>query len=52
VKVGSQTTTFPDSEEERRGMFPKAKASGMELATLGGRIQSRRAEVAEAIEQA
>ena len=39
-------------EEERRGMFAKAKASGMELATLGGRIQTRRAEVAEAIQDA
>ena len=39
-------------EEERRGMFAKAKASGMELATLGGRIQSRRAEVATAVHEA
>jgi hypothetical protein len=39
-------------EEERRGMFAKAKSSGMELATLGGRIQARRAEVAEAIQEA
>jgi hypothetical protein len=39
-------------EEERRGMFPKAKASGMELATLGGRIQSRRAEVATTVHEA
>ncbi|MDF2463148.1 MAG: hypothetical protein K0Q43_1383 [Ramlibacter sp.] len=39
-------------EEERRGMFAKAKASGMELATLGGRIQTRRAEVADAIQEA
>lgn len=38
-------------EEERRGMFAKAKASGMELATLGGRIQTRRAEVAAAVTQ-
>jgi hemerythrin superfamily protein len=37
-------------EEERKGMFVKAKASGMELATLGGRIQTRRAEVAEEIQ--
>lgn len=33
-------------EEERRDIFTKAKSCGMELATLGGRIQSRRAEVA------
>jgi hemerythrin superfamily protein len=39
-------------EEERRGMFAKAKASGMELATLGGRIQTRRAEIADAIQEA
>jgi hemerythrin superfamily protein len=44
--------TLHHVEEERRGMFAKAKASGMELATLGGRIQTRRAEVAESIEQA
>ena len=39
-------------EEERRGMFAKAKASGMELATLGGRIQTRRAEVATTVHEA
>lgn len=39
-------------EEERRGMFAKAKASGMELATLGGRIQTRRAEVAATVQEA
>ena len=39
-------------EEERRGMFAKARASGMELATLAGRIQTRRAEVADAIQAA
>ena len=39
-------------EEERRGMFAKAKACSMELATLGGRIQTRRAEVADAIQEA
>ncbi|HUR88613.1 MAG TPA: hemerythrin domain-containing protein [Ramlibacter sp.] len=38
-------------EEERRGMFAKARASGMELATLGGRIQTRRAEVAAAVHE-
>jgi hemerythrin superfamily protein len=35
-------------EEERREIFAKAKASGMELATVGRRIESRRAEVATA----
>jgi hemerythrin superfamily protein len=44
--------TLHHVEEERRGMFAKAKASGMELATLGGRIQTRRAEVADAIQEA
>jgi hypothetical protein len=44
--------TLHHVEEERRGMFPKAKASGMELATLGGRIQTRRAEVAQTIQEA
>lgn len=39
-------------QEERQGMFAKARSSGMELATLGGRIQTRRAEVAEAIQEA
>jgi hypothetical protein len=39
-------------EEERRMMFPKARACGMELATLGGRIQARRDEVAEAVQEA
>jgi hypothetical protein len=39
-------------EEERRGMFAKAKSCGMELATLGGRIQTRRAEVAAAVQEA
>ena len=39
-------------DDERKGMFPKAKACGMELATLGGRIQSRRAEVAAAVQEA
>jgi hemerythrin superfamily protein len=38
--------------EERRDMFAKAKSSGMELATLGGRIQTRRAEVAAAVQEA
>lgn len=44
--------TLHHVEEERTGMFAKARASGMELATLGGRIQTRRAEVAEAIQEA
>ena len=39
-------------EEERREMFAKARASGMELATVGGRIQVRRAEVATAVQEA
>ena len=39
-------------EEERRGMFAKARACGMELATLGGRIQTRRAEVMDVIQAA
>jgi iron-sulfur cluster repair protein YtfE (RIC family) len=39
-------------DEERRVMFAKAKASGMELATLGGRIEARRAEVATAVHEA
>lgn len=44
--------TLHHVEEERRGMFAKAKASGMELATLGGRMQTRRAEVAAAVQEA
>ncbi|TWO72381.1 hemerythrin domain-containing protein [Caenimonas sedimenti] len=44
--------TLHHIEEERRGMFAKARASGMELATLGGRIQTRRAEVAETVQNA
>lgn len=39
-------------EVERRDIFTKAKACGMELATLGGRIQSRRAEVATNVQEA
>jgi iron-sulfur cluster repair protein YtfE (RIC family) len=39
-------------EEERRDIFTKAKSSGMELATLGGRIQSRRADIAAAVQEA
>jgi len=39
-------------EEERRDIFTKAKACGMELATLGGRIQTRRAEVATTVQEA
>lgn len=39
-------------DEERREMFKKARESGMELATVGGRIQTRRAEVADAVQGA
>lgn len=39
-------------EVERREIFTKAKACGMELSTLGGRIQSRRAEVATSVQEA
>lgn len=39
-------------EEERRDIFTKAKSCGMELATLGGRIQGRRAEVATTVQEA
>ena len=39
-------------EEERRDIFAKAKACGMELATLGRRIETRRAEVAAAVQDA
>jgi iron-sulfur cluster repair protein YtfE (RIC family) len=39
-------------EEERRDIFAKAKSCGMELATLGGRIQTRRAEVATTVQEA
>jgi hemerythrin superfamily protein len=44
--------TLEHVEEERRDMFAKAKSCGMELATLGGRIQTRRAEVATAVQDA
>jgi len=44
--------TLEHVEEERRDIFAKARASGMELATLGRRIESRRAEVATAVQQA
>jgi hemerythrin superfamily protein len=39
-------------EEERRDMFTKARSCGMELATLGGRIQTRRAEIAATVQEA
>jgi hemerythrin superfamily protein len=39
-------------EEERRDIFPKARSCGMELATVGGRIQTRRAEVAQTVQEA
>lgn len=45
-------TAMEHIEEERRDMFAKARACGMELATLGGRIQARRAEVAAAVQEA
>lgn len=44
--------TLEHVEEERRGIFAKAKASGMELATVGARIQTRRGEVAAAVQDA
>ena len=47
-----KTNVLHHVEEERRGMFAKAKSCGMELATLGGRIRARRAEVAETIQAA
>lgn len=37
-------------EEERRGMFAKAKASGMELVTVGRRMETRKAEVVGAVQ--
>ena len=39
-------------EEERRDIFARARSSGMELATVGGRIQTRRAEVATTVQEA
>jgi hemerythrin superfamily protein len=39
-------------EEERKDIFTKARSSGMELATLGGRIQTRRNEVATFVQEA
>jgi hemerythrin superfamily protein len=44
--------TLEHVEEERRDIFAKAKAIGMELATLGGRIETRRAEVMAAVQAA
>jgi hemerythrin superfamily protein len=44
--------TLAHVEEERRDIFAKAKASGMELATLGRRIETRRAEVATMVQDA
>ena len=44
--------TLHHVEEERRDIFAKAKACGMELATLGRRIETRRAEVAAAVQDA
>lgn len=39
-------------EEERRDVFAKAKACGMELATLGRRMETRAMEVAGAVQEA
>lgn len=44
--------TLEHVEEERRDIFAKAKEKGMELATLGRRIETRRAEVASAVQDA
>ena len=44
--------TMHHVEEERREMFAKARVSGMELATVGGRIQTRKAEVADSVQAA
>ena len=44
--------TLEHVEEERRDIFAKAKACGMELATLGRRIETRRAEVATSVQEA
>ena len=44
--------TLEHVEEERRDIFAKAKEKGMELATLGRRIETRRAEVASAVQGA
>ena len=44
--------TMEHVEEERRDIFAKAKSCGMELATLGRRIETRRAEVAAAVQDA
>ena len=44
--------TLEHVEEERRDIFAKAKASGMELATVGRRIETRRAEVAQTVQEA
>lgn len=43
---------FEHIEEERRDIFTKAKACGMELATVGGRMQTRRDEVATTVQEA
>jgi hemerythrin superfamily protein len=37
-------------EDERSGMFKKARDCGMELVTVGRRIETRRAEVMDAIQ--
>lgn len=38
-------------EEERKGMFKKARECGMELVTVGRRIETRRAEAATAVQE-
>lgn len=43
---------FHHIEEERREMFAKARSCGMELATVGRRIETRRAEVAATAHEA
>ncbi len=45
-------TVMHHVDEERREMFAKARASGMELATVGRRIETRRAEVAQSVQEA
>ncbi|MFL6691921.1 MAG: hemerythrin domain-containing protein [Ramlibacter sp.] len=39
-------------EEERRDIFPKAKSSGMDLAALGQKVESRRSELAAVHQEA
>jgi len=44
--------TLEHVEEERRDIFAKARACGMELATLARRMETRRAEVAANVQEA